>query len=133
MLIVVSGRPPRLVTVDFDHTLRFEHGGANEKTLARVAELAAAGAKVIVVTSRQDSPGSRDEIWSFLGEHGIQAEDVIHTNGEDKAPVLARLGSDLHIDDDPHEIAVCDDAGIPCEDAFDPDEWNKWRDQEESP
>jgi hypothetical protein len=113
-MIIITADPrsgPSVVTVDFDHTLKFETGTPNLATIDRVKALS--GAEVHIVTSRDESEGSRAEIDSFLAEHRIPHQGVHFTNGKDKAQTLLRLGSELHFDDDFNEGIECGKAGIP--------------------
>ena len=116
---VAAAAGPSVVTVDFDHTLKFETGVPNLATINRVKGLS--GAEVHIVTSRDESEESREEISAFLAEHGIPHQGVHFTNGKDKAPTLARLGSELHFDDDFNEGIECGKAGIPWIFVYDKD------------
>ena len=54
-----------VVSFDFDHTLKFEHGGSNLKTIKEFKKLQNKNV-VYVVTSRNESSESRKEIQEFI-------------------------------------------------------------------
>ena len=60
-------------------------------------------------------PDYQVAVWDFVKKLGLPIRDVIFTNGNLKAEAedgLIELGSDLHYDDDPEEIAAAEKAGI---------------------
>jgi hypothetical protein len=102
-----------LVTFDFDDTLCATNGVAIESGVARAQGHLARGDRVLVVTSRRFSADSQEEIHGFLEEHGLAGVRIIHV-GDDKGPTLLELESGLHYDDDPHEVRLCEQLGVPC-------------------
>jgi hypothetical protein len=88
----------KIVTIDFDHTLKFETGETNEPTIKQIKALS--NCILFVVTSRMFSDESLTEIKLFLSEHEIEVEKIIHTNGNSKLEALISLKSELHFEDD---------------------------------
>lgn len=120
----------KVVTFDFDHTLLFEIGEPNEEGIAHFRRHMAAGDECHVVTSRiSANQVMAREIPDFLKAHGLKAESIVFTEGHDKLGHLRKLGSDLHFDDDEHEIALCRNAGIECVHVFSQDKWNEFMDR----
>mgnify|MGYP001175925787 CR=1 FL=1 len=103
-----------IVTFDFDGTLwRWgfdpEDGifsrscGPDPGALTLVNQWRSKGASVHIVTSRGSS--NRNEVDDFTDIHGSLFDGVHFTEGCWKFRTLAELGSELHFDDDPEELA----------------------------
>lgn len=112
-----------IVTFDFDLTLLLPkvdnpHPKANVEFVAKFKEHLENGDTVYIVTSRNDSPTSKQEILSFLRIHNLDNDGIYFTNGELKAITLKRLKADLHYDDDPEELAAARQVGIRAINAF---------------
>ena len=108
----------RRISFDFDSTLKTAMGRPNPPIVAAYKEHMSNGNDIIIVTSRQYSDESFQEIEQFLKEHGLKASDIIHTNGEFKAGYLVDNNVDLHYDDDEYEIAEIDKTDVQAENAY---------------
>ena len=116
-----------IYSFDFDNTLiRYhtleagdvEYIGPHEENIQLAKDLASAGNKIIIVTSRfaptgpkkpwDDAP-SPDEL---IAEFGLPIEEIYYTNGDLKAQKLIELGVSKHWDDDEDEVAAAEEAGI---------------------
>jgi len=113
---------PKIVTVDFDDTIRMtEDGRPNPVVIEKIRELKAGGAKVYIVTSRLDNSDNKLQIDDFLDTNDVPHDGFYLTNTQDKwytlgsvekskdgkkAHVLLPGGvvSDMHFDDDQHEF-----------------------------
>lgn len=105
------------VSFDFDDTLlqlgfnveemEFYELGPNEKILTKMREHIKHGDDVFVVTSRQWTQASQDEIEDLLANAGVlhHVQDIVHT-GEYKAPTLKKMRIDMHYDDSPYELSL---------------------------
>ena len=118
-----------VVSFDFDHTLKFEHGGSNLKTIKEFKKLQNKNV-VYVVTSRNESSESRKEIQEFLKKHGLHAKDILFTNGKLKKETLDRINSIHHFDDDIQELMH---LKIKKTNVFNKKEWDKYVDNDYSP
>jgi hypothetical protein len=113
----------RVVSFDFDDTLLQTlpnedwgtvEGGPNEPVIAQLRAHAAAGDRVLIVTTRrgdfEDAPVAclprRTRVVDFVAEHDlpIAVEDIHFTNGSNKWWLLQHLGVTKHFDDDQDEL-----------------------------
>ena len=92
-----------VITMDFDHNLKFEHGGSNMDTVKQYKKLQKDNT-IYIVTTRDESAKSTKEIKDFLKKHHLTAKDILYTNGDDKKPTLDKLKSTWHFDDDHYEL-----------------------------
>jgi hypothetical protein len=113
-----------VITVDFDDTLEFGNGGTNEKTLEKLREFHK-GDTIVIVTSRNFSKSSLENINNFLTEHNIFVSNIIHTNGKLKAEFCKAVGSVKHFDDCEEELEECAKIGIGTENCFDLEAWRE--------
>ena len=120
----------KVVTFDFDDTLSLSHydpdldygwvyDGPHKPFIEKLFKHLSEGHTVYIVTSRHgdrelDSLENPDQraVQEFLDEHGIKVSGVFFTDGKLKVQKLLELGSSLHHDDDPEEIAAAEEAGI---------------------
>ena len=114
---------PKLITIDFDHTLKFEVGGPNMDTIDFINTLEG-DIEFAIVTSRTESEESREEIFAFLKEFKIPFREVVFTNG-DKLQTLLAMKSDLHLDDDLFELQDCKKAGIETRLCYNKEKWDE--------
>ena len=107
-----------VITFDFDDTLlwkrfiRDEDGeiedvvvdGPNPEGLSHLKRAISDGHKVRIVTTRYER--TRDDTLGWLRKWGVLdgIEGVHFTNGQLKRDTLARVGSQLHHDDDEEEL-----------------------------
>ena len=118
-----------VVTIDFDHTLKFETGKPNMKTVSMVKKLQSdPNNELFVVTSRKGTSAERREIDKFLKKHGIIVRDVVFTKGRDKVNTLMNMNSTLHFDDDSDELKQIKAKGISVIDTFNKREWDLYVD-----
>jgi hypothetical protein len=124
-----------VVTMDFDHNLKFEIGKPNLKTIEKYKELQN-DYDVIIITTRIDSKKSREEIIDFLKTHGLLFKDIIHTNGELKLKEILKVGSRIHFDDDELEIEKIkkyneeNGTNIKTEYTFDEKAWKEYEEND---
>jgi FMN phosphatase YigB (HAD superfamily) len=116
-----------IYSFDFDNTLiRYhtledgdvEYIGPHEENIQLAKDLAAAGNKVIIVTSRSKSTRPKYD-WDkaptpeeAIQEFELPVEEVHYTFGDLKAEKLLELGVSKHWDDDEDEVAAAEEAGI---------------------
>jgi len=105
------------VSFDFDDTLlslgfdvdemEFYELGPNEKILNKLRSHVKKGDDVFVVTSRQWTQSSQDEIEDLLATAGVlhHVKDIVHV-GAYKAPTLEKMQIDMHYDDSPYELSL---------------------------
>ena len=127
-----------VVTFDFDHTLRYEYsddidrderqfqwGEPNIDSVNMFRKLQDDN-DVYIVTTRVESPQSRNQIQEFCKEQVLRPKDIIFTNGNDKLDTLVKLGSNWHFEDDDKEINQIKAAGIKVADMFNQQAWDKY-------
>jgi len=96
---------PKVVTVDFDDTIRMtEDGNPNPIVITKIRKFKAHGAKVYIVTSRKDTMDNKLFIDDFLDTHDVPHDGIYLTNMKDKWYNVNELGSDMHFDDDDEEF-----------------------------
>lgn len=100
-----------LVTFDFDCTLtkpQFiddewieadpkQDGVEHSENHEIMRKYATQGYTIWIVTSRYDN--LKQEVEDFVKKHNLPVSNIICTNGKDKGPILARIGSLIHHDD----------------------------------
>ena len=116
-----------IYSFDYDNTLiRYhtledgdvEYIGPHEENIQLAKDLASAGNKIIIVTSRFAPTGPKkpwDDAPSpgeLIAEFGLPIEEIYYTNGDLKAQKLIELGVSKHWDDDEDEVAAAEEAGI---------------------
>jgi hypothetical protein len=142
----------RVYSFDFDNTLiryhTLEDGdvvylGPHEENIQLVKDLAAAGNKIIIVTSRSGPATGPKKPWEkaptpeeAIVEFGLPTEEVYYTFGDFKADKLVELGVSKHWDDDEEEVEAAEMAGIeavlvPVEEGITDRLRNKWADHNE--
>lgn len=114
-----------VITFDFDECLAFEECSSNgwimvgSGTLAPVKE-------IIDMVFEKDKEGFECHIVTFRNEWGIEGvhqfvthynlpikiEHIHRTSGSPKTPVLKRLNSQLHVDDNIEVCILAEQAGI---------------------
>ena len=116
-----------IYSFDFDNTLiRYhtledgdvEYIGPHEENIQLVRDLAAAGNKVIIVTSRAKPTGPKKP-WDdaptpeeLIIQLGLPIEVVEYTRGDPKVKMLKKLGVTKHWDDDIEELAALEGSGV---------------------
>jgi len=113
-----------VITIDFDHTLEFENGGPNMDTI-NILRNEHVGDTLIIITSRNFSLASMENITNFLEEHRIFVSNIIHTNGHPKVDFCKAMKSVKHFDDDEGELEMCEAVGIKGVNCFNKDIWDK--------
>ncbi len=104
-----------VVTYDFDCTLTKPHfnepngtwdeGDAenpddvNHDYLRKMRKDASMGHTIYIVTSRSEEEAF--QVKQFVARHKLPVKEVVATNGKDKGPVLKKLKSIRHHDDQP--------------------------------
>ena len=112
---------------DFDNTLiryqTLEDGdvvylGTHDKNIQTLRELAAAGNKIIIVTSRAERLGDKPP-WDdspspeeLIADLNLPISGIYYTHGDFKADKLVELGVQKHWDDDEEEVAAAEAVGI---------------------
>ena len=135
-----------IYSFDFDNTLiRYqtledgdvEYIGPHRENIQLAKDLAAAGNKVIIVTSRSKLQGPKKP-WDdaptpeeLIPEFNLPIAEVYYTFGDFKAQKLLELGVAKHWDDDEEEVAAAEAAGIeavlvPVEEGITERLRNKW-------
>lgn len=114
------------VAFDFDFTLMFPTekdsvGEPNVEFVTKLKEHIAAGDNVFIITSRNDTQASRDQIRKFLIKHQIRPLKVFHTNGTPKLSTLLDLNIALFYDDDDKELQHAKSSDIKVVDSFNDD------------
>jgi len=112
---------PKIITVDFDDTIRMsnedyedDESESEEETqseatpnpivIDKIREFKAQGAKVYLVTSRQDTKDNEYFIDDYLDTNDVPHDGIHLTNMKDKWYTVKELGSDMHFDDDDEEF-----------------------------
>ena len=129
-------RLAKVITVDFDHTLRFENGKPNTQTIEQLRD-EHPNNRIIIVTARQWCIESAQQIMEFGLEHDLYIDNIIHTDLLPKGPFCKAVGSIRHFDDCQRELKSCQEYGIDTVDCFRADVWaemypdptifNNWR------
>jgi len=110
-----------IITCDFDHTLKFETGEANQQTLDL---LSAFDARVIIISTRRDTDINRQEIVDFLKENNILITAIHLVKDEhQKLAKAIEVGSSLHFDDSEEALQLFDNNGILTVNCFDKEVW----------
>jgi hypothetical protein len=119
----------KIVTFDFDDTLSLSHWsdefdgyeyiGPHTPFIEKLKMHKLKGNTVYIVTSRYEEGESRAKATSyqrsvqeFVDEHGLSVDGIYFTNGKSKIETLLTLGSKIHHDDDPEDIADSKENGI---------------------
>ena len=117
----------KIVTFDFDDTLKFTDTGTATPMVQAMKELLLSGWDVRIVTSRkkdqllnpddQETPFSdaEEEIRMFLIQNDLPENmKVYFTDWQDKLDVLKNIGTSAHFDDDEEQIQsiISSDSGI---------------------
>jgi len=111
-----------MITCDFDHTLRFENGTPNRKTIAILDNR-----PFVIISTRKDTTENRDEIQAFVEENHLNCVNIFLVNDErEKAFVAMKLNSVCHFEDSDEAIKIFLRFGIPCVHCFDENQWNLW-------
>lgn len=77
-----------MITCDFDHTLRFENGIPNKKTIAAIGDT-----PFSIISTRKN----RDEIENFVKENRLPCTNIFLVNDEwEKVFVAMKLNSVCH-------------------------------------
>jgi 8-oxo-dGTP pyrophosphatase MutT (NUDIX family) len=109
----------KIITFDFDNTIAMSYmdtrgdspnpvfQGYNNKIIDKIRENIEIGNEVYLVTSRKESLESyfpKQSIPYHLKQLGLDEyflpDRLFYTNGESKYPILLKLGTELHYDDD---------------------------------
>tara|TARA_Y100000310_G_scaffold331952_2_gene406556 strand:- start:127 stop:675 length:549 start_codon:yes stop_codon:yes gene_type:complete len=112
-LLNEEDRPPDIATFDFDDTLKSTDTKTATPLVQATKDLAAKGATVYIVSSRQNTWENMLEITQFIKDNDLPIaasplnDQGVHlTNFDDKLDTLIKLGSEMHFDDDPQELQV---------------------------
>lgn len=99
----LKGQKP-VVTMDFDHNLKFETGKPNKKIIKIFKELQKEY-DVYIVTSRLDTLSNKREMEEFAREQGLKPKGILSSGGgKDKVSKVVELGAIAHYDDDDYEL-----------------------------
>jgi hypothetical protein len=104
-----------VLTVDFDETLATTNtSGLHpiQRILDFVREKASNGWTVHIVSFRPEK--LRQEIVNFIKGYKLPIRSIHCTSGENKVPILKKLGSKLHVDDSVEVCTLAYMAGIEC-------------------
>jgi len=121
--------PRQIVTFDFDDTLSLSHWsdeldgweyiGPHIPFIEKLKMHKLKGNTVYIVTSRHEKFESQAEtnshqqsVQEFVDNHGLSINGIYFTNGKSKIETLLTLGSKIHHDDDPEDIADAKENGI---------------------
>lgn len=97
----------KIVSFDFDETLRFFNGLPNKETIKKLKEHHKLGDTIFVVTSRKETPKNRSFVTDFLKDQKIlPLIKEIHLVGDLKAPFLKKMKVTHHYDDSLEEIEL---------------------------
>lgn len=107
----------KIVSFDFDDTLYFEDRKQkeNKKLIKLIKKYHKKGLEVIIVTARSkyyDKVIGEISVIDFVKSHKIPITKIYFTNGKLKGPILKKIGSILHFDNDLDEVESCKKANI---------------------
>jgi hypothetical protein len=115
----------KCITIDFDETLAktdtcwngWMHLGAGTispipEVIEFVREKHSEGTEIHIVTFRSEE--HRQEVIDFVKEHDLPVKEIHCTGGEDKTPILLKVGSELHVDDFVETLVLAQLKGIDC-------------------
>lgn len=112
------------ITCDFDHTLCFENGKPNQRTLELLHSFEA---QVIVISTRRNTPENFSEIELFCNTNDLTISKIVLVSDEvEKLKQALLVKSDLHCDDSEEALLLFDKQGILTVDCFDRDVWAEW-------
>lgn len=116
-----------VVTMDFDHNLKFETGKPNQKIVEEFKQLQNEF-DVYIVTSRMKTLGSQKEIEQFSEQFGLKPKGIIHIGSKNKADVILQLGSVKHYDDDEKQLNAIKqmNENIELVNTFDESAWKEY-------
>jgi acid phosphatase class B len=104
ILLLLKIAKSKIVSFDFDETLRFFDGLPNKETIKSLKHHHKLGDTIFVVTSRKETPKNRDFILGFLKEQKIlPLIKEVHLVGGLKAPFLKKMNVAHHYDDSMEE------------------------------
>jgi len=69
----------KTITCDFDHTLQFENGKPNGRTLELLREFKA---QVIVISTRRNTPENVAEIEAFCDKNNLTISEIVLVSNE---------------------------------------------------
>ena len=96
-----QGSTPKIITVDFDDTIRMTDGGyPNTEVIDKIKQFKVEGAKVYIVTSRKDTSDNKLFIDDFLDKNNVSHDGIHLTDMKDKWYNVRELGSNMHFVDD---------------------------------
>tara|TARA_Y100000592_G_C5407970_1_gene286629 strand:+ start:760 stop:1104 length:345 start_codon:yes stop_codon:yes gene_type:complete len=107
----------KIISFDFDETLYFEDKDQkqNKKLIELIKKYYRKGFETIIVTARSkyyDKAISKISVIDFVKLHKIPITKIYFTNGKLKGPILKKIGSKLHFDNDLEEIESCKKSNI---------------------
>lgn len=113
----------KIISFDFDGTLTKQRPsagppynasvkiGANKENIERFKSYQQQGSKVYVVTAREETRATRQDVQNFLDHHQLKPDGIHFTNREPKVDTLINLNVQLHHDDDENEIIAIEQSG----------------------
>lgn len=111
-----------IISFDFDDTLCMEDGTPNYNMMNLVFHYASKGYKCYIVTSRnqehedftwiKENEKSRIRVHDFIQTHNLPIVECIYTNHEPKGPILKKLNSIKHYDNDEDELESALNCGV---------------------
>ena len=108
-----------MITCDFDHTLKFETGEVNQRTVDLLS-----GSQVIIISTRRKTDANLQEIVNFILQNNISVVGI-HLVGDEhrKLAKAIEVGSTLHFDDSEEALQLFDNNGILTVNCFDKEAW----------
>ncbi|RTL00155.1 MAG: hypothetical protein EKK57_07860 [Proteobacteria bacterium] len=96
----------KTITCDFDHTLQFENGKPNERTLELLRSFQA---QVIVISTRRNTPENMAEVEAFCNKNNLTISKIVLVSNEvEKLNQALAVQSDLHFDDSEEALLLFD-------------------------
>jgi hypothetical protein len=109
-----------IVIFDFDITLKFPPPllGYNTEMVKTFKQHMNSGDEIHIVTSRNYSKESRQEIEAFLDAHELEAKSINFTDGDLKVDTILYLNGEKLYDDDSEELHFAKSSGIEVVNAY---------------
>lgn len=105
----------KIITIDFHDTLCFydavEDYYDNKILVKFIKSLPEDSFEAIIVTAGNKTQHGKD-ILDFIKRNNLKIKSIHYTNGAMKGPLLKKLKSSLHIDNDLEQLESCKNNGI---------------------
>lgn len=92
----------KLITFDFDTTLKFPTGRPNMEFINLMKDFAVKGHTIMIVSTRMNTAENLQDVENFVKNFELPVEKIFLCAGS-KVPVLKELMPDMHIDDSEDE------------------------------